>query len=264
MDQFSPGALIHPAALVSENARVESGCRIGAYSIVHSGVEIGAGSTIGEYCVLGGGPLDGKERLVIGRNTTIRSHSVIYAGSKFGERLETGHHVVIRERTIAGNNLRAGNFNDIEGHCEIGDYCRFHGFTHVGKGSQIGNFVWLFSLTTATNDPLPPSHHADPVLIGDGVVVCVGAILMPGTSLGDGAFVTAGTHAGGMVPPGAVVSGADGRIVNHVANLIHMPSGTRHPWMKHFTDAYPEECHARLAELQKKILENRFTLNIAQ
>ena len=31
----------------------------------------------------------------------IRSHTVIYTGSMFGERLETGHHVVIREKTQA-------------------------------------------------------------------------------------------------------------------------------------------------------------------
>lgn len=229
-------------------------------SIIYPGVDIGEGSTIGEFCVLGGGSLMGKAPLTIGKNAVIRSHSVIYAGSNIGDDFATGHHVVIREGTQAGENLRVGNFSDIEGDCKIGDFSRFHGYTHVGKGSRIGSFAWLFSLTTATNDPLPPSHLSSPVVIGDGVVVCVGATMMPGTQLGDGSFVAAGSLAQGIVPPGAVVSGPDGKIINHVANLIHMPSGIRHPWMRHFADAYPEKCRERLASLEKRILENRFTL----
>lgn len=229
-------------------------------SIIHPNVEIGQGTSVGEYCVLGGGPLAGKEPLLIGANSTIRSHSVIYAGSTFGDGLETSHHVVIREKTIAGENLRVGNFNDIEGDCVIGDFCRFHGYVHIGKGSRIGSFVWLFSLTTATNDPLPPSRIVDPVTIGDGVVVCVGVTMMPGTRLGDGAFVTAGSQAKGEIPPGAVVAGPDGEIINHVANLIHPTTGTRCPWMRYYSNAYPERCQTRISELQKRVLENRFTL----
>lgn len=253
---------ISPTAFVSSNAFVGKDVTISAFATVLDGVSIGDGSTIEEYSLLGGGPRKGKGELLIGANSIIRSHSVIYAGSNFGEELQTGHHCVIREETRAGHNLRVGNFSDIEGDCSIGDYCRLHGYAHVGKGAVIGNFVWLYSLTTATNDPLPPSHLSAPVVIGDGVVVCVGATMMPGAQLGDGSFVAAGSLAQGFVPPGAVVSGPDGKIINHVANLIHMPSGSRHPWMRHFADAYPEKCRERLAALKKRILENRFTLQL--
>lgn len=199
---------------------------------------------------------------MIGPGSTIRSFSVIYSGSRFGSRLETGHHVVIREQTNAGENLRIGNFSDIEGHCAIGDYCRFHGYAHVGRGSRIGHFVWLFSLTTATNDPLPPSSLAEPVVMEDGVVVCVGVTLMPGVRLGKGAFVTAGTLARGEIPPGAVVAGPECRIVSHVSQLMHLDSGTRHPWMRHFAEKYPPESHERLAGLLSEILATRQTLRI--
>lgn len=233
---------------------------IGDFCKIYPDVEIGDGTIIENFCVLGGGPLSGRAPLRIGPNSRIRSHSVIYAGSSFESRLETGHHVVIRENTKAGHNLRVGNFSDIEGDCSFGDFCRLHGYVHVGKGSSIGNFVWLFSLTTATNDPLPPSHLAESVTLGDGCVVCVGATLMPGCELGVGAFVTAGTRVNGKIEAGAVVSGAEGCTVCHVSNLAHIPSGTRHPWMKHFADAYPVECHERLDSLRAKIMENKFDL----
>ncbi len=255
-------SLIHPTAFVGPDCEIAEDVKIGAFTCLHGKVDIGPGTSIGEHCVLGGGPLAGDDRLVIGARATIRSHSVIYAGSRFEPQLETGHHVVIRERTVAGANLRVGNFSDIEGDCTIGDYCRFHGYVHVGKDTRVGNFVWLFSLTTATNDPLPPSRLAEGCVLGDGSVVCVGAILMPGTTLGCGAFVTAGSMARGDVPDGAVVSGADGRVVSHVSTLMHLPSGLRHPWMRHFAEAYPAECQGRLNELLDKILQSRFALKL--
>jgi len=255
--------LIHPTAFVGPDCDIAGDVEIGAFSCVKAKVRIGPGSTIGEHCVLGCGPLAGDEWLDIGPQATIRSHSVIYAGSRFHSKLETGHHVVIRERTVAGTNLRVGNFSDIEGDCKIGDYCRFHGYVHVGKETIVGDFVWLYSLTTATNDPLPPSRLAEGCVLGDGTVVCVGATLMPGTKLGCGAFVTAGAMARGEVPDGAVVSGPDGRVVSHVSTLMHLPSGQRHPWMRHLAEAYPAECQDRLKQLLDKIVQSRFALNLS-
>lgn len=251
-----------PGCSISREARIGKNVSIGYGTVVHQGVEIGEGTRIQEHCVLGADAKDPGAPLIIGPGATIRSHCVIYRGSRFGDRLETGHHVVLRENIRAGANLRVGNFSDIEGDADIGDYCRFHGYVHVGKGSRIGNFVFLFSLTTATNDPIPPSHVPLPVTVRDGAVVCVGATMMPGTEIGEGALISAGSAAFGVIPPGAVIAGKDGRIVNHVGRLFHLPSGTRHPWMRHFKDAFPEAAHPRIEELRKKVMENMSTLEI--
>jgi UDP-3-O-[3-hydroxymyristoyl] glucosamine N-acyltransferase len=252
--QWSPD---FPEAKVSLEARIGKSVSIGPGTIVYGDVEIGDGARIGEHCVLGVRGPEPWSPLIIGKESVIRSHSVVYSASRFGDRLETGHHVVIRERTIAGDNLRIGNFCDIEGDCSFGDYCRMHGYAHVGKGTKVGNFVWLFSLTTATNDPLPPSMVSKPVNIADGAVVCVGATLMPGTSIGMGAFVSAGAHAHGDIPAGAVVAGLDGKIVSHVSTLVHFETGTRHPWMRHFDKGYPPSTHSRLSRLKDEIIATR-------
>ena len=104
---------------------------------------------------------------------------MLYEGSEFGAGLQTGHHVLIREGTRAGRDLRIGSYSDIEGDCTIGDCGRFHGYAHVGRGSRIGNFVHLYSLTILLNDPLPPSNIMQPATLEDGVVVAVGATVMP-------------------------------------------------------------------------------------
>jgi len=239
---------------VSPEAVIGSGVEIGPGTVIHEGVQVGDHSRIGPYCFLGTKDPAKLGTTIIGEGATIRSHSVVYPDVVLGPRVETGHHVVIRDGTRAGKNLRVGNFSDIEGKCKVGDYCRVHGYVHVGRGSTVGNFVWLYSLVTVTNDPLPPSEVFEPVVIGDGTVVCVGATLMPGVRIGKGAFVCAGAVARGEIPSGGVVAGPEGLIVNHVRNLVHLRSGLQHPWMNHFRRGFPDECLERLENLRREIL----------
>lgn len=252
--------MISPLAKIHPNARIGQDVSIGDYTVVHEGVHLGDGCVIHEHCVLGVKGPRTSEPLVLGPGAVVRSHAVLYEHSTIGPRLETGHHVVIRERAVIGENLRVGNFSDVEGDCVIGDFTRFHGYVHLGKGARVGNFVWLFSLTTVTNDPLPPSSLSAPVEIGDGAVVCVGATLMPGCRIGTGAFVSAGALAHGDVPKGAVVAGPDGAVVNHVSRLMNLAGGLRHPWMRHYRSAYPEHAQPRIDALLAEVLENRMSL----
>lgn len=251
-----------PDAFVSLEAELGVGVEIGPASVVHAGVRLGDRARIGPLCVVGEPGAGGYGPTLIGDDAIVRSHSVVYGGCVFGKALETGHHVVIRDGTNAGENLRVGNFSDIEGQCVIGDFCRFHGYVHVGRGSTIGNFVWLFSLMIATNDPLPPSEIHEPVTIGHGAVVCVGATLMPGTRLGIGAFVCAGATAKGSIPAGAVVAGPEGTIVNHVKRLIHLDTGLQHPWMNHFRRGFPAQADERLEALRQEILASNIRVDL--
>jgi UDP-3-O-[3-hydroxymyristoyl] glucosamine N-acyltransferase len=248
-DFMMDGCLIDPKARIGANVSFGHG------TCVYGNVEIGDGCRIGDFCVIGNPTArpDTAAPLVLGAGATVRSHAVLYEGSTIGAGLETGHHVVIREGSVIGENLRLGNFSDIEAECRIGDFVRMHGYAHVGRGSVVGDFVWLFSLTTLMNDPLPPSHLADPVTIGDMATVCVNAQLMPGTQVGRGAFVASGAMARGVIPPGVIITGPDGEIAGPVRFMMHMESRTRHPWPRHFTDAYPARVHDRITRLAAEI-----------
>lgn len=236
--------------LIDENAKIGNNVSFGYGVCVYGNVEIGDDCQIGDFCVIGHPSIKQEiAPLKLGNGAIVRSHTVLYEGSSIGPYLETGHHVVIREDTTIGENLRIGNFSDIEGACVIGDFVRMHGYAHVGRGAKIGDFVWLFSLTTLMNDPLPPSRLSAPVTIGDMATVCVNAQLMPGAEIGRGAMVASGAVASGQVPAGAVVSGPDGEIAGQVRFLMHMESRTRHPWHRHFADAYPERARARIEAL---------------
>ncbi len=242
---------------IDPGARIGADVTLGHCVRVHGNVEIGDGCEIGDFAILGhpGPRPEGGEAapLRLGAGARVRSHAVLYEGSDIGPGLETGHHVVIREGATIGENLRLGNFSDIQGSCRIGDFVRMHAYAHIGKGSDIGDFVWLFSLTTLMNDPLPPSHIALPVRIGDMATICVNAQCMPGVQIGRGALIASGAVAAGIIPPGVIVTGPKGQIRGRVRFMMHMASRTRHPWHRHFTDAYPERARARIAALGAEI-----------
>uniref|UniRef100_Q025I7 Transferase hexapeptide repeat containing protein n=1 Tax=Solibacter usitatus (strain Ellin6076) TaxID=234267 RepID=Q025I7_SOLUE len=242
---------------ISHGARIGRDVQIGMATRIHDSVEIGDGTVIGDFCSIGGPAWPDAAPTIIGPGSIIRSHSVIYPDVQTGPAFETGHHTVVRSGTRAGINLRIGNFTDIEGDCEIGDYSRFHGYVHVGKGSRIGSFVWIFSLTTLANDHLPPSHVRSPVTIEDGVVICIGSTILPGAILRQGAFINPGIKVRGEVPPGAVMDGDPGKMVGHVTLLVHMESRLQHPWMNHYADAYPAEAQDDLRKLLEDIRNQR-------
>lgn len=259
MSGASPGAAggaaaaIAPTAVVDPKARLGRGVTVGHGSIVYGNVEIGDGTRIGELCVIGHPAGPGRPPLRIGRDSLVRSHSVLYEGSTLGDRLETGHHVLIRENTTAGVNLRAGGQCQVQGDCVLGDYVRLHTSVQVGKGTRIGHFVWVFPNVVFTNDPLPPSELEVPVTVEDGAVISTAAILMPGTTVGFGAFIGACARASGAIPPGAVVEGNPGQVVGDVRRLLSLEHGLRHPWMNHFHRGYPDDARARLQALKQKL-----------
>jgi len=246
------GLLLNP--LIDKAAQIGKNVSFGHAVRIYGNVQIGDNCKIGDFCVIGHPSVHPSSApLKLGAGANIRSHSILYEGSDIASYLETGHHVVIREGAKIGENLRIGNFSDIEGDCKIGDFVRMHGYVHVGRGASIGDFVWLFSLVTLMNDPLPPSHLSAPVAVGDMVTVCVNAQIMPGTSIGRGAFVASGAVASGVIPSSVVISGDQGEVRGPVKFLMHMESRTRHPWYKHFADSYPERVRQRIEAIGKEI-----------
>ena len=234
---------VHPTAIVHTGAVLGEGVSIGPFSIVHDDVRIGPGTTIGSHCEIGTpSPLAEGRPLVIGSDSVVRSHVVIYAGSTFGDRLETGHHVTMREGLTAGQNLRVGTLSDLQGDATIGDYVRLHSNVHVGKLSKIGDFVWIFPYTVLTNDPHPPSegHHVG-VTVEDFAVVSTLVCVAPGVTVGRAAVVGASSMVTKDVESGALVMGVPAKPFGDASRVL-LRDGTgrsAYPWTSHFSRGYP-------------------------
>ena len=247
--------------LISAKAKIGKNVKIGFGVRIYDNVEIGDDTIIGDLCIIGLPSALGKNvgvPLYIGVGSIIRSHTVLYEGSYFKSKLETGHHVVARDGVKAGDNFRIGSYSSIEGENNIGDYVRIHGHVQLGRNVVLGSFVWIFAHLLTLDDPLPPSHVSLPSRVEDGVVICVKAMLYPGITIGKAAFVSACATVKENVPPCAVVT-SEGRIGGRVDLLIHRESGLRHPWYNHFADAYPPEAQPRLKELLEFVKHNART-----
>ena len=236
--------LIHPTAIVSEKARIGDNVKIGQFTTIYDNVDIADNTVIEGYCEVGvQNHLSAGETLYIGIGSHIRSHSIFYEGSRFDERLVTGHRVTVREKTFAGKNLQIGTLTDIQGDCTIGDYVRMHSNVHIGQKSKIGNFIWIFPYVVLTNDPHPPSEVLQGVTVEDFAVISTMSVILPNITIKTGCLIGANSMLGIKTEPDMLYSGNPAKKVC-VASKIRLKDGTRkpaYPWKEHFHRGYPQE-----------------------
>lgn len=236
--------MIHTTAIVSTKAKIGSNVKIGPFSIIHDNVIIEDNTIIDSYCEIGyPTPLSNNSPLRIGYSSIIRSHSTLYEGSEFGPNLVTGHRVTVREGTLAGRNFQIGTLGDIQGACKIGDYVKLHSNVHIGRMTNIGNFVWIFPYVVFTNDPHPPSEVLMGASVNDYAVIATMSVVLPGVNIGEGALVAAHSTVKLDVQSNTVVAGSPAKFICQT-NKIHLKDGTNrmaYPWRRHFHRGYPEE-----------------------
>ena len=234
--------LIHPSSYVSPEAKLGDGVEVGPFCIIHANVILGNRIKVGSYCELGiSTPLGDGAPLVIGDDSLIRSHSVFYESSSFGPGLVTGHHVTVREKTVAGIGLQIGTLSEIQGDCSVGDYVRFQSNVFVGKKTTIGDFVWILPYVVLTNDPTPPSNVMVGCTIEDYASIAAASVVLPGVTVGHHSLVAAQACVTKNVPPNMVVAGVPARVVSDTQSIKLRDGSGRaaYPWTQHFTRGYP-------------------------
>lgn len=232
------------SSIISNKAKIDKNVRIGNFCTIHENVEINENTIIEDYCTIGyPSRLSEGTKLVIGKNSLIRSYSLFYEGSNFGDNLVTGHRVTVREKTMAGENLQIGTLCDIQGYCEIGDYVRLHSNVHIGQKSKIHNFVWIFPYTVLTNDPHPPSDgYLSGVEVYDYAVICTMCCVLPGIKVGKHSLVGAHSQVTKDVDEKTVVVGVPARKKCMVYDIKFRDGSEKsvYPWPRHFHRGYPD------------------------
>jgi acetyltransferase-like isoleucine patch superfamily enzyme len=152
----------------------------------------------------------------IGSGSVIGCLCVIYAGSFIGKECCVGDHAVIRENVRIGDRCVIGTKVDIQYGATIGNDVRILNETQIAGGTVIGDGSFIGPGVQTANDPhvarfglddYQDRGQAGPV-IGKKVFIGVGAILLPGVVIGDGATIAAGAIVTRDVRAGAAVFGA--------------------------------------------------------
>jgi acetyltransferase-like isoleucine patch superfamily enzyme len=239
---------IHATAIIGENVSIGKNVTVGPNAVIYDNVVLGDNTIVGAHCILGEPNVGiysdaaGYEnpKLTIGSNSLIRSGTIIYAGSDLGERFECGHRVTIRENSRIGKNVRVGTLSDIQGHCEIGDFVRFHSNVHIGHKSVIKDFVWIFPYVVLTNDPHPPSETLMGVTVEEFAVIATMSVVLPGVTVGRDSLVGASSMVRKNVDPETVVAGNPAKVVASIHDVKSKADGSNvYPWRESFDRGMP-------------------------
>lgn len=161
-------SLIHPSALISPEARIAEGVRIGPFTVIEGPVtvaedceigghvllqgrtSIGRGTRIGWGSVIGADPQDlhfdpaTDSGVGIGENNNLREYVTIHRGSQAGGMTRIGannflmtgvhlaHDVQMGDHNVLANNVLLAGHIRVGNRCFLGGGSAFHQFIHIG------------------------------------------------------------------------------------------------------------------------------------
>jgi UDP-N-acetylglucosamine acyltransferase len=178
-------ASVHPAAIVSAEARLAPDVAIGAFSVIGPEVEIGAGSTVASHVVITGRTRIGRRNRIfqfasigeipqdrkyggeptatsIGDDNVIREFVTIHAGTAqdrgtttIGDRNLLLAYSHIAHDCLIGNDTTFSNNAQLAGHVVVGDYAVLGGFVGVHQFCRIGAHAMIAAGSIVLQD-VPP------------------------------------------------------------------------------------------------------------
>lgn len=139
-----------------------------------------------------------------------------------GDGTRIWQNVVILPRAKIGSNCNicAGCF--IENDVVLGNNVTVKNGVSLFDGVELEDDVFIGPNATFTNDPMPRSGHRPAkflrTVVRRNASIGANATLLPGITIGEGAFVAAGSVVTRDVPAGALVMGNPARVKNSIRN----------------------------------------------
>jgi acetyltransferase-like isoleucine patch superfamily enzyme len=147
------------------------------------------------------GSVFGEQWIHIGADTLIGPHVSLSAGMAPGQPMDTDPVVRIGDRCSIGR-----------GSCIVGHHC-----IDIGNDVTTGPYVYITDQNHTYGDLDVPIGRQwpseEPVRIGSGCWIGAGAVVLPGTTIGDHVVVAANSVVRGHLPARSVVAGAPARVV---------------------------------------------------
>ena len=195
-------------------------------AVIYPNVKLGKNCIIEDFVIIGAPPKGspaGEIETIIGDDSIIRSHTVIYAGNRIGNHFQTGNKANIRELNEIGNNVSIGTLSVVEHHVKIGNGVRIHTQVFIPEFSILEDESWLGPNVVITNAKYPKSPNAKKELKGAYIkkraIIGANSTLLPGITIGEQAIIGAGSVVIKDVPAKHVVAGNPAKIINKINNL---------------------------------------------
>jgi acetyltransferase-like isoleucine patch superfamily enzyme len=214
---------------VSSAAKLGEAVALGAFVVIHDAVVIGDRVLVEDGAVLGKPPrlgpgstataeVDGP--LLIDRGVQVCANSVLFAGSRIGERAVIGDQACVRERSVVGAGSVIGRGAMVEHDVVIGERVKLLDHAYLTAHSVVEDDVFIGPGTLTANDDSMGRHEPGIPLVGvtlrRACRIGTGALLLPGIEVGEESVVGAGAIVRHDVPPRAVVMGVPARVVRTI------------------------------------------------
>jgi acetyltransferase-like isoleucine patch superfamily enzyme len=148
----------------------------------------------------------------IGHHAVLRSGTIIYCDVIIGDNFQSGHNILIREKTRIGDRTAIGTATVIDGNTRIGNDVSLQSMVYIPKDTTIGDHVFIGPNAVLTNDRYPPSGCLKGPVIKNGAAIGANTTILPGVCIGEGAFVAAGSIVTRDVPDHMMAIGTPARI----------------------------------------------------
>jgi acetyltransferase-like isoleucine patch superfamily enzyme len=216
-----------PDTIIGDNVE------IGNNVTIYPKVKIADGCRIFDGAVIGRMPLATKTMtvpvkesysdLTIGPGCIVGCNCVLYTSINIGGQVLIGDMTVIREDSIIADQVVIGVQSHLYPGVRIGERSRIQGMTALGKNTIVAEDVFIGPGTSFPDDNnfylsrfgiKPVSKN--PSVIKRLAVIGVGARILPGSVIGEGALVAAQALVSRDVPDWTIVAGVPARYVRDI------------------------------------------------
>ena len=165
--EIAQGVRIGPYAVIGPGVKIEADAEIGPHSVIEGSVKIGKAVKVFQFSAIGGAPQDIKyagedTKVEIGDNSIIREFVTIHKGTRHGKGVtRIGKNCMIMAYShIAhdcqvGDNVIMANGATLGGHVVIEDNVVIGGLSAIHQFCRIGTFAFMGGMS-GTNKDIPP------------------------------------------------------------------------------------------------------------
>ena len=223
--------IIDENSFIGESVIIRQDVVIGKNVIIHPNVVINSGVSIGDRVEIFPGAYIGKEpkgagtlarqpvferRVLIGSDTSVGPHAVIYYDVEIGEHTLIGDGASIREQCRIGCYSLISRYVTINYNATVGHRTRILDFSHITGNCIIGNDVFISTMIATTNDNAlgREGYNEQQIkgpIIEDGAMIAANVTLLPGVTIGQKAVIGAGSVVTKDVAPESVMMGVPAR-----------------------------------------------------
>ncbi len=229
--EVGEGTEIGYGAVLEQGVRVGRNCRIGHHVVLRAGSLIGDDVRIDDFVVVGKWPLRAVNSILkptqelpparIEAGCLLGTGVAIYRGAELAQNVLVADQATVRERVAVGAFTIVGRGVVIENDCRVGRYCKLETECYITAYSTLEDRVFIAPQVATSNDRFigrteERFEHFKGVTVRKGGRVGVGAVILPGLTVGEDALIAAGSVLTRDAPAGMILLGSPAKVLRPV------------------------------------------------